>query len=371
MSAAGIAAGTAAAQGKSSAGGAAGIVTTAQARKTAPRPAPAALVTGTMAGGGARFRLEGRLLTVTLRAPLSRLPRGGQRLVARCGDSVGNGFDEGEHAPIQPLFTSPPAQRAVHVARGARTVRVRLPRDVAARANHCTLIGTRGRAQTVRLQAQMRLGAGARPSCAPAPAERVLASDDELLVTDFAPSEALTGFNDDHYIRTCLTSSGRPRALTAVSNYRYGGSSIGSVVVNGTWVAWITASGDTITFHDQLSVSVADVGRDSSRPTTFTYVNDNQAAAMRISQLALADDGALAFPLVTTRSNGFIAPNGMYEQHYDYETRVEAGRPGGRAVTLATVDADSITGAAFAEGTSETVTWLEAGVPRSAALPRG
>jgi hypothetical protein len=331
---------------------AAAVLLPAVADAAAKRPATtkAALATGSSADGAARFRLEGRQLTVTASGGLggSGVPQR-LRLLVRCGESVA--------APDETSAATLAVQGGRRVtATTRRTVlRVALSRDVAARANWCEL---RDLATGSALhEATLRLRRGTAPGCVRAGRERVAFRRGRALVTTL--TETIEGQPLDRY-RVCMRAGDRLEPLVAVGPALGAQSSLGELTSAGRWLAWRVSSRDR---HDHAAVDVQllDVERGGPvEPVRAGGFSGTTAYLPRVGQLLVTDAGTAVWTLVS---------------RYDDPARPEwatlyAGDGDSEARELERVEPAALLTDVALSADGRTVTWRNGGVPRSAPLTR-
>jgi hypothetical protein len=322
-----------------------------------------ALATGTsdpsdtVDGSRSHWRLAGRRLTVAL--PGALVDGAGHRVVtalAQCGESTAKAqrFDE-----IYPWATV--TRRSVPVAASTRTVRILLPRDLAARVNLCTLsvAATPGRG-SVGTRAAMTVRRGAARGCRPGPRERVVHRSDTVRVTT-AHAETSDGSYVDGY-RACVLPRGD---LRRIARGEGGGGAGGSDTTatkftsGGDWLAWVSTQPPHSDLGGVQTATLREIELPSGRPRSI------DSAPGTVSELAVGTTGIAAWVRAPSTPAGGAAT-------------LQARAPGAAAtVVLDRVTpivcirapcpaAGPITGVTVSK---RTVSWRKAGVARSATLP--
>ena len=339
----------------------AGGATTAQAAhaaKPTPRPRPA-LAVGTSRDGS--WRLEGRALTVRLRDRLD--PRSFARhveLAARCGDGIVETAEPSFHG----AFVTSAGRRGSFDAT-ARVLRLRLSRDVAARATLCllevTTPGDRGR----QLYSWMRLKRGRAPRCERTAAERTIF--ETLDVSVFARVVGEDDTYSSELLRACRRPSGRSVGLA--ENWAGGGGGGGgsetndSFAAGGRWLAWVSAYRPN---NSDREGSTSIVLRDLAGPvdvtgTVFDVGSDRDVyPSARIARVT--KDGLVVW-IASTR-----APDQQAGGYARIES-LHVGAPGGRSVELDRTTAGGYIDGVVLSADRRTLSWYDGGEPRSAPLP--
>lgn len=310
---------------------------------------------GTVGGSRSRWRLTGRRLTVTLPRGLHAIA--GDRVVtarAQCGESTVKPRTSDE---IYPWATV--TRGSTRVKASARTVRVVLARDLAARTNLCELsVAATERLGSAGHRAAMTVRRGAKRGCRPGPRERVVHESDTIRVTTAHVEDAGASTSIDGY-RACRLPRGNLQRVERTGDSGGAGGSATTATLfasTETWLAWVS----THTPHSggAQTATVRRIGLPGG------VVSSVDSAPGTISALAVGAGGVAAW---VRQPGSAIARAATLQAH----------APGGTVVVLDTVQQIECVRAPC-EGSgpitdvavrNRTVSWRNAGVARSATLP--
>lgn len=298
---------------------------------------------------GNEMRLVGSKLTVALAKPLAP-GRRRVRVTATCGDLVRT-----EDEVVEDTYGVSATARA-RVRGSARRIVVRLDRGVAAQATSCSLKSDASPTGGLYLRLEMRHVRG-RGACRRGPVDRVLGRSDAVVLvrTDVDNSDNFTS-DQPVVVRACRSATGRFEEIATYGVFAGGRSGViwlGPGVVTGERVAWSVAVNEghgwqPMGLESGLWIMSADLAADPASVTsTFAVAVDGRVETALLGPMVLSPAGSVAWV-------ARVSPD-----------RLQARGLDGVVQTLDTgVIADP---AISPDGT--TLTWLNAGVQRSAPLP--
>lgn len=285
--------------------------------------AAAAVVTGT-APDGTRYRLDGKRISVHLRAR-ARVVK------VTCGDLAG----------VTPTRAARPVWADVSTAAvrshdRQRLVTVRLTRDLSARASLCfvTRRGEDAAAPRKQRRARMRLRSGTSAGCRPGRYEKTVLS--------IGPVDVLYASRGGLALRACRAGDARPIALFADVPGRMQ-ISVGPFAVSGDVLGW------NVYREKRSGEPLATAGATNLATGARIGVIHPE---IRVAELAVSAAGVVA--CIERSSFADTA-----------SATLLARRPGGEVVTLDSSPGNDLAGLTVS-GT--TVSWLHDGQPRSSSV---
>lgn len=321
-----------------------------------------ALAIGGSGHGYTRWQLDGRRLTIVLPGPPTYYGfRGTVRFLARCGDDAAyTGASDPETAADNPAWAAVATRRG-RIAGQARTLRIALSGDVAARVNLCTLAVAPDSADERDFAAAMIVRSGRQRGCLPGPHEQVVLSQGAIGVTHASGANPNATSTVEAY-RACLAPDGSPQPVDQGGDEGGadgGAIGIGMFTTAGTWLAWA----DSFASHEASglnspTVKLTDLAARHLRVRTIDAAPVPGSQRGDVVAVAAGATGTVAWEVDPSGSPP--SPSAPVE--------LKAKRLRGPTVTL-----DRAPSAAIRDLTVEpdgkTVAWTHAGTPRTERFP--